>query len=155
MHDSRQVSDLLYTPPLVPCIHHWIIREQSDGQSLGTCKKCGKHKSFSNSHANFNHQSPRKVKAQSDRSRQGRKIIKHRVTSFRENTEDEQPMPNLVGCPDSTQSYPCLLNSGALVCILPGGGPPQLPQSYPVPKIRGDKHKIHTRRSTALSKLPL
>ena len=40
------VSDNLDPPPLMPCIHHWIIQGQHDGQSLGICEKCDEHKVF-------------------------------------------------------------------------------------------------------------
>ena len=46
------VSDNLNPPPVMPCIHHWIIQGHSDGPSLGICqylgicKKCDEHKVF-------------------------------------------------------------------------------------------------------------
>jgi len=40
------ISDNLNPPPLMPCIHRWIIQGQSGGPSLGFCGKCDEHKVF-------------------------------------------------------------------------------------------------------------
>ena len=34
------LSDTPDSPPVVTCVHHWIIKEQSEGQAMGICKKC-------------------------------------------------------------------------------------------------------------------
>lgn len=46
LDDGKLDIDNLESSPLKPCIHHWIIDEQNDGQSLAICKKCGEHKIF-------------------------------------------------------------------------------------------------------------
>ena len=39
----------LNKPVVVECVHHWVIEAANGSKSSGTCSKCNKSKTFSNS----------------------------------------------------------------------------------------------------------